>query len=263
MKLLRSTVAVKDSLTEEVLKKILLSASHCLSDLDHTDVDGSPAIDVAKKRIGVSSTSFGHLKLVSWAFWTGLEFSSAFSSEDRETAMETVRERRFSAYDRTVLRNPMAPNYQRELKSKVKQELAKLVNERYIARSLFRGVKEFYQVLPAKKIYLSRNLQPIVEAYAGFLGFTDALSEVKQKQAALERLLLSDHSMRRLIFRIDGVAENEMINTAKFYLRQKWSPVEGVLILKRSLEMNDDFRTCDVVIGSNDYGLVDIMKERR
>jgi len=50
-----------------------------------------------------------------------------------------------------------------------------------------------------------------------------------------------------------------MINTAKFYQRQKWSQVEDVLVLKRSLSLQDDFKTADVLIGSNDYGLVDII----
>jgi len=262
MNFLRQQVAVKDLLELE-LKQRLLLADHCISDLDHTDVNGSPAEDLAKQRIGVSSTSLGNLRYANWAFWTGLEFLSAYRCDDCETAIEKVKEQRFSAYDHAFLRTSMVNNCQRELKREVQQELTGLVNGRYLAQSLFSGVREFYRALPARKMYLSRNLRPVVEAYAGFLGFTGVESEVKLKRAVLEHLLLHHRSMKRLIFRIDGVAEDEMINTAKFYQRQKWSQVEDVLVLKRSLEMNDDFKTADVLIGSNDYGLVDIMNGRK
>ena len=258
MNFLRQQVAVKDLLELE-LKQRLLLADHCISDLDHTDVNGSPAEDLAKQRIGVSSTSWGNLRYANWAFWTGLEFLSAYHCEDRETAMEKAKEQCFSAYDSAFLRTSKVDNCRLELKREVQQELTELVNKRDIAKSLFPGVKEFYQALPAQKMYLSRNLQPIVEAYAGFLGFTGVKSEVKLKRAVLEHLLLHNRSMKRLIFRIDGVAEDEMINTAKFYQRQKWSQVEDVLVLKRSLSLQDDFKTADVLIGSNDYGLVDII----
>ncbi|HLC81502.1 MAG TPA: hypothetical protein VJH68_02490, partial [Candidatus Nanoarchaeia archaeon] len=254
--------AVKDLLELE-LKQRLLLADHCISDLDHTDVNGSPAEDLAKQRIGVSSTSLGNLRYANWVFWTGLEFLSAYRCDDCETAIEKVKEQRFSAYDHAFLRTSMVNNCQRELKREVQQELTGLVNGRYLAQSLFSGVREFYRALPARKMYLSRNLRPVVEAYAGFLGFTGVESEVKLKRAVLEHLLLHHRSMKRLIFRIDGVAEDEMINTAKFYQRQKWSQVEDVLVLKRSLEMNDDFKTADVLMGSNDYGLVDIMNGRK
>ena len=262
MNFLRQQVAVKDLLELE-LKQRLLLADHCISDLDHTDVNGSPAEDLAKQRIGVSSTSLGNLRYANWVFWTGLEFLSAYRCEDCETAIEKVKEQRFSAYDHAFLRTSMVNNCQRELKREVQQELTGLVNGRYLAQSLFSGVREFYRALPARKMYLSRNLRPVVEAYAGFLGFTGVESEVKLKRAVLEHLLLHHRSMKRLIFRIDGVAEDEMINTAKFYQRQKWSQVEDVLVLKRSLEMNDDFKTADVLMGSNDYGLVDIMNGRK
>jgi len=199
MNFLRQQVAVKDLLELE-LKQRLLLADHCISDLDHTDVNGSPAEDLAKQRIGVSSTSLGNLRYANWAFWTGLEFLSAYRCDDCETAIEKVKEQRFSAYDHAFLRTSMVNNCQRELKREVQQELTGLVNGRYLAQSLFSGVREFYRALPARKMYLSRNLRPVVEAYAGFLGFTGVESEVKLKRAVLEHLLLHHRSMKRLIF---------------------------------------------------------------
>jgi len=66
-----------------------------------------------------------------------------------------------------------------------------------------------------------------------------------------------------MIIRSDGPAENEMISAARFYQRQKLSYLDDLLVIKRSLSLNDDFSHCDVLVGSNDYGLVDIMAEQK
>lgn len=275
MKYLCSTVAVKDDLTKEVLRSKLLSADICISDLDRTDTKNSPAEDLAKRRIGVSSTPYGVLKFGSWAFWTGACFLSAYSCIDQETAIETVKEQRFAAYETAFLREQTASSrklpfheqisqgYCHALKEEVQQEIASLFNRTYVAKSLFLGVREFYQALPARKMYLSRNIFPLVKAYADYLGCSDFKAEVKNKANWLEHLILNNPSWKRMILRIDGVAEDEMINRARFYQRQKWSSVEDVLVIKRSLKMKDDFKKSDVLISTNDFGLVGIMNASR
>jgi len=244
----------------------LLSADVVVSDLDYTDAQYSPAEDIAFKRIGVNSTTQGYLKYFWWSIWTGLNLISAFSSPEVDKMLEKVKEQTFSDYSRIFLRKPSAEAEEKSdaaLKSAVNQEISTLLTPSYLSRSLFPGVKEFYHLLPAKKMYLSRNIHPVVKAYAGHLGFDGFEFEVKDKELALETLLQNNRSRRRMIIRSDGPAENEMISAARFYQRQKLSYLDDLLVIKRSLSLNDDFSHCDVLVGSNDYGLVDIMAEQK
>ena len=265
MKLLRPQVGVRnDGLTEELLRLKLLSADVVVSDLDYTDAQYSPAEDIAFKKIGVNSTNYGYLKYFWWSVWTGLNLISAFSSSEVDKMLEKVKEQTFSDYSLIFLRKPSAEAEERSdvaLKPTVNQEISSLLTPSYLSRSLFSGVKEFYQLLTAKKIYLSRNIHPVVKAYAGHLKFDEFEFEVKDKKLALETLLKNNLSWRRMIIRSDGPAEDEMISAARFYQRQKLGYfLEDLLVIKRSLKLNDDFSHCDVLVGSNDYGLVEIMK---
>ena len=267
MKFLRSTVAVRDDLTEENLRNILLAQTEndampdrwCIADLDNTDTEISPAKEIAKKRIGVE-TAADYLKLSAWGFWTGAGFLTAVLNSDLERAMEKVKEQQFADYDRTFLRKQANERGYRALKEEVESKIIKMIDNTYVVKSLFAGVKDFYQALRAKKMYLSRNLNPIVKAYADFLQFDEFKAEIKNKDLWMEHLITTNKQWKSLILRVDGCAEEDMIKMAKSYQKKKWTNLEEVLVIKRSVEMKEDFRYCDVIIGKDDHGLVEIMK---
>lgn len=272
MKLLRPQVGVRDDLTEQQLKSRLLSADICISDLDNTDTRYSPAKDLAWNRVGVNSTAYGYLKLLSWAVWTGLCFTTAFSSSQVVQAIEKVKEQQFKDYYKTFLRSADAGEGERSntaLKEVADEEIKSMLTPEYIAQSLFPGVKEFYQALPATKRYLSRNLYPVVKAYAVGLGFEHFDFDVKNKPRALESLIGNNPSWKRLILRSDHApGEEEMIALARFYQQGKNPRLEDVLVIKRSQQLagyhltTAAFQNCEVLIGSNDYGLVEIMTDK-
>lgn len=263
MKILCPNVAVptQSKINASGLERMICSADACISDLDYTDTRFSPAEDLVFRRVGL--TAANSLTYASWAAATAMSLAAAKLCRDA-VALEAAKKRRFKRFERQILRRPdtLYQTSETALRPEVVEELQRLLTPDYLDSSLYPGVTEFYQALPQgiEKGYLSANIHPVVKAYADKFGFDWFKFDVRHKEIELQSMILTHPGWRRLVLRVDGPAEYEMVDLARRF--QKNGRLAEVLVLKRSPQMKADFTGCDVIIGKDDYGLVGLLQER-
>ncbi len=156
----------RDDLIKEYREQIARTQT-LFSDLDDTDAD-SPAKKLAYEAFGTRHFSPSYLL---WAVGYGFP---ARGLKSREIPA-------WDHYASRFLNN-----------QSVRDELGRRFTAEYARRLLYPGVEEFYAHFDprqCKKIYLSRNLSEIVNAFAQALGFDASYPEERDKSKAIKRYL--------------------------------------------------------------------------
>src|SRR3989338_6964777 len=157
-------VLAKEHLTVESLPRRLRAADVCLSDLDDTDCN-SPAKLLTSHAIGT------HYWSPRWLDWAVRNFVVQRNGNGVESA-------RWDAYVQRFLST-----------AERRQEAKRFFTKEQVRATLFPGVAAFYQHLPAVKVYVTRNIEEVVESYARELGFTEWHGEEQCKRVPVERYL--------------------------------------------------------------------------
>lgn len=95
---------------------------------------------------------------------------------------------------------------------------ARRFTQSYISASVYPHVEEFYSLLPnsMQKICLSENIEPIVKPFSRYLGFEKALC-CRDKQGALEQLILENPQLRRIAIKADYCTDEPMLDVLDHY----------------------------------------------
>lgn len=229
---------VRNRPLEEVkreLKERFMQAEVWFSDLDDCDAE-SPAKAIATNAIG---TAHSNLRYLLWCLGTG--FAIGFKGNRAES-------KRWEKYVENFLNNEKA---RKQVKELYIPETAKA--------SLYKGVEEFYSILPAKKFYISRNIEEVISAYASVLGFEGFFSEVTDKGKIVERFLNTHPWIRNYGCSGDSVEDVSVVDVLRFYQFKK--KIDTVITLYRAkrpkLRAKSSF---DVHVGKDRSGLVEILK---
>lgn len=268
--LLRPGISVREDLVttsieecERSLVRRLIEADHLVTDLDNVDAMGSPAVRMAIKRYGINLSNTP--KFLAWATNSARKLLCAYASGD-SAEMERIKEEQWLVYEKMCLRDPSVSSsgsrgtFKQEVLERLRQGI--LSNEE-ISSSLFPGVEELYQELPASKFYLSRNVFPVVDAYAQYLQFDGAMWDVRGKGEALQQLLDTELlGFRRMIIKGDGEPELELVDCAKS--NQERNRLDDVLSIQRvkprDLEKPDNYPKFDLKVGPSDFVLLELLK---
>lgn len=217
----------------EIILKKIKEAEVCLSDLDDTDAH-SPARMVATQLFHYGNNS---------RYWRWLASSLQLrlrqgKSHESESWKTFVKEFLSTSEERERLKELFTPSL--------------------VSRTLFTGVAEFYQNLTAQKIYLTRNVLEIAQAYADFLGVDKVYAERFDKSGAMEDIF-SSHPQRRWVVKGDSPEDEEVIRFLSFQKsRKKIDYVVGIYVSDSPRNQNSCF-TLNIPC---DYrGLVERLKE--
>lgn len=270
--LLRPGISVKEDLvtssTENCAKDLvmrLIEADLLVTDLDHVDTMNSPAIRMAVRFYGV--TPVNSPQFLAWATSSIRKLLCAYASRDPAN-VERAMEEQSLVYQKICLRDPSknGSGSKDTFKQEVLDRLGQgILSREEIVRSLFPGVQGFYDKLPASKFYLSRNVFPVVDAYARYLQFDGAMWDVRGKGEALQQLLDRELlDFRRMIIKGDGEPELELIDCAKS--NQDTGRLDDVLSIQRvkNRDLVKPDKTggkFDVKVGPSDFVLLEILKE--
>ncbi len=230
-------VAVKDNINKKTLKERILDSDVCISDLDDTDAP-SPAKKLAYSKL-VSKKIFDP-KFISWCLRTGFKLITKGKKVEHECWKEYVDKFLTNPYDL------------KEIKEKY--------NSEKVAKSLYPGVKEFYDLLPnVFKSYFTRNIPEIANAFGKFLGFDEVIPKAFDKRSLTLDFIERRPFFKNYIVRGDSPEDEEIVDVLEFY--QSQGKIKNVISIYRAdspLKLNERFT---VNVGKNSFGLVKIIKE--
>lgn len=216
----------------ELIKKFR-DLSLCISDLDDTDAK-SPA-----KKIALEMNHFGlNPEYWAWVAKTGFGRLTKGKSDESKAWKEFVE---------TFLRD------QDEL-----DRLQEKLTPDYVKNTLFPGVEEFYSLLPEDmiKIYVTRNIQEVGDAYGNVLGFEEVLAEQFDKEQAIRLISERYPERRRLALKGDSFEDEAILDFLNFRL-EKGEIDYALSIYVIESDANDRF---DINIRQDYTGLVNLLK---
>lgn len=231
-------VAVKPGLIQENLVERLFNSDILVSDLDDTDAP-SPAKEIARN----SLTSRSYLTNPKFWLWVlGTEYQLAKKGRNAESY-------RWSVFIRRFLRDP--------------QKLARLSRQytpEFVAPKLYQGVREFYDLLPwVFKIYLTRNIKEVGEAFREAAGFNEVMAEQFDKQEGIQRVVKAYPERKRFVIKGDSAEDEAMLDVLNELKRRgKIEEVTPIYIADSPNKLNPRF---DINIGRDYNGLVRLIKE--
>lgn len=217
-----------------LIRKAFLDVQVWFLDLDDYDAD-SPAKMIARNAIGTSHLS------PRWQLWSAItamalvsDFFSA-SKKDCETA-------RWKKYVNAFLDGQHA-----------RTELKRIFSDSYVRSTLYPGVEEFYQLLPGRKLCLSRNVAEVVAAYARVLGFKNFYPRADDKASIVKEIIERNTSIRKYGVSGDSREDLEVLKLLKSYYH------EGRIDRPVSLQVADSPGEKDIIPGFDVY----VGKDRR
>lgn len=166
-------------------------------DLDDNHAD-SPAKNIARKAMGTSHFSPHYL---GWCAQTAWKLAREGKAAESEVWKE---------YVNRFLRNEKALA---KIKSIWTPESAR--------QSLYPGVEDFVQLISsAKRLYVTRNISEVAEAYTRALGLDGFFPETDHKEKIVENYVQRNPGVER--FGVDGDSEEDaaMIDVLKFYRKE-------------------------------------------
>ena len=214
----------------------ILTADVCLSDLDDTDAD-SPAKEIAFRHIG---GNFDPLAYALWCLDTVMEH--ALHGKITESAQ-------WKKYVEHFLKYPGA-----------KAAVTALFTPEVVAASLYPGVHELYALLPAQKWYITRNIDEVATAYGTVLGFQGALTEVDNKERAVEQFVNEHPQFRRYFIKGDSIEDERMLDVLAFCRSRK--KIDSVVSCYRADNSSTVSHRFDVGVGKDYRKLVEVLKSR-
>ncbi|MBI2672127.1 hypothetical protein HYX16_04295 [Candidatus Woesearchaeota archaeon] len=233
-------VKAQDQVEIPGLRKQMLEADVCISDLDDTDAK-SPA-----KEIGIYNNLLSRrIFNPRYIFW-GLKGLIKYIKLEKNAESECWKE-----YIKLFLRDP------KEL-SKIKSGI-----EGKIRKLAIPGVKELYGLLPnAYKVYFSRNIIEVLSAFSAYFGFNEFHAEVFDKQIETQRFVERDLESKekkpftRYMVRGDSVEDESVLEVLDFYVKKE--KIEYVVSCFRTTKEKENPRFT-INVGSSDIGLVHLL----
>ena len=214
--------------TLESLKKRILSADVCLTDLDGTDAP-SPTFNVAVKAIG---TSHFDRQYSSWVMQTVL------AKANKTPGAESTQWR---SYKDTFLSTTDA-----------RKDVADMFCSETVRNSLFPGVEKFYQSLGIDCFYVTRSIGEVAKAYGKVLGFQGVYPDEFRKDRGVERFIENGGGKySRFIVKGDSDEDFEMLRFLRWCVLQgKIDDVIGIYVPKRKQDTDSRF---EIQIGNGRY----------
>jgi len=234
-------VKVQEEIKIPDLRKKILEAQVCISDLDDTDAR-SPA-----KEIGIYRNLFRKRMFNPRFFLWALNGLVKYVKKRKNVESECWKE-----YIELFLRD------QNEL-ANVKKSFDKYE----IKRLVYQGVKEFYSLLPnTYKVYFSRNIIEIVNIFGTYLGFNELHAEVHDKE--METVLFVEKDLKsrnkkpftKYLVRGDSIEEEGILEALDFYKRK--GRIEYVVSCFRTTREKENPKF-SVNVGNTDMGLVSLL----
>lgn len=215
---------------KQEIKERLSSCEAWFADLDDHDAK-SPG-----KRLALNAIGTSHLnpKYLLWCIETGFAWLVHNDAESRQ----------WKKYATNFLRS-----------EKALEDVTKSLTDERIAASLYNGVREFYQLLPAMKIYVTRNILQVAKAYAQYLGFHTIMPEAEEKGIIAERFIQEHPNITRYGCGGNSKEDESMSDILHFYQNQ--GKIKAIT-LHTGKKPNEAF---DISIGKDRSGLVKILKE--
>ena len=232
-------VAIKPELEKEGLVERLLSSDILISDLDDTDAP-SPAKAIARNGL-TTLTYLKDPKYWLWVLATGYTLAKNGKSAESEAWLRFVQ--RF-------LRNP------KEL-----EKLRRIYTSQFAASTFYPGVLDFYRLMPEEmiKIYVTRDILEVADAYKQAAGFNEAMSEQFDKKSSIREIVNKYPERRRFVLKVDSPEEE---STLEFLVQSKRlgkiDEVTSIWVTDSPHKLNPKF---DANIPRNYNGLVQLIKE--
>ncbi len=229
-------LALRRDITLDDLCSRILTADICLSDLDDTDAD-SPAKKIAFHHIG---GNFDPLAYALWCLDTVMEH--ALHGKITESAQ-------WEKYVKNFLKYPGA-----------RAAVTGLFTPEFVTASLYPGVQELYALLQAQKWYVTRNIDEVATAYGKALEFQGALTEVDNKEKAVEQFVNDHPEFRRYFIKGDSLEDNRMLDALSFC--QSRGKIDSVVSCYRAdnpAKVNHRF---DANVGKDYRKLVEVLNSR-
>jgi len=231
-------IAVRPELRKEALIERLTTADILVSDLDDTDTP-SPAKAIARSGM-LTPSYFKDPKFWLWAI--GTKYHLARKGEGAESY-------RWSKFIETFLRDP--------------EKLARL-SEEYTPESaelkFYPGVRAFYNSLPLTlKVYLTRNIREVGEAYRRAAGFDEVLPEQFDKQKGIAKIVRAHPERKRFVIKGDSAEDEAVVDFLKSLKKKgEIEEVTPIYISNSPRNLNPRF---DINIGRNYGGLVSLIMD--
>lgn len=225
-------IITSDQELSELVKRIL-ATDICISDLDDTDAR-SPAKELA--------SDFEHYEKKPgywiWLAKTGTKHLFSGKKSESDSWKEFVEK---------FLRG------HEEL-----SRIEKMLTPENVESTLFPGVKEFYSQLPddALRVYLTRNIRGITQAYAQCLGINRIYAEQFDKLNAIKLILGQNPSRKSWLVKGDSEEDQEVLTFLKFQkTKNRIDDIIGIYVTEE--ELNPEF---EINLFQDYRPLVDLIK---
>jgi len=231
-------IVLNEPYSESNIAGIIRNAHLLTDDIDDC-VGPSPAKEIAFGKLK-EPAYLVNPKFLLWCGLTGFKLATKGKSAESETWKQ------FIEY---FLRDPA--------------ELRKITSEytrESIPERLYPNVQRFYGLLPngMTKIFLSRNIAPVCDAYGLALGFSDVWAEQFDKKTSIERVMSLYPECKSYLVKGDSEEDAEVLDVLHHAERQnRIDGVLGIYIAGNPDLMNRKF---DVNIGRNYGKLVSLLK---
>lgn len=233
-------VLAKKGYNKDNIAELIRSSDSVVSDLDDT-VAESPIREMIK--LGSKELKY----LLNPACWLWAVLTKIRLRLDGEEAESTVGK----SFTRFFLR-----------KKSVLDRITKRYTRDFAESTLYPGVSDFYKTLPGErtKIFVTRNIKEITDAYKDAIGFDDALVEQYDKKASIEKILNLYPKAKSFVIIGDSQEDEQMLN----FLRDKQqqggqiNTILGIYVADSPENINPNF---DINIGKNYGGLVKLMQQ--
>ena len=235
----------------------LMGSDLCISDLDRQMIWYNVAEQIAFKKIGVDSL-VDEIKYIIWGLEGLSDLHRAIRQKSSPEKIKKVKENNWLKYHQEFLRDPYnsLDGMSESLKISVVEKIDDMLTPKEVRKSIFPGLEELHKTLPAKNVLISRNVEPVLQAYQKELGFS-YVADSFDKVSALKDILDKNQEYRRIIIRGDDIAEVKMVKYAQ-KLKQEGRLDDVIPILRTSHDnlFGNDLSDFTFRVGSNDYGLL-------
>lgn len=231
-----SWVAVKPDFKENNLARMLLGSDILFSDLDDTDAP-SPAKAIV---YSILRTSYANPRFLLWCLITELKLVKTGKNVESELWRAFV---------------------ERFLGNQQSLRIMQRYTPEFARGTLYPGVQEFYEKLPPEvmRVYLTRNIGEIGNAYKIALGFHEVIPEAFDKVYAIRKVLEANPARRRIILKGDSLEDKRALDFILHKQRKhEVDEVTSIYVADSPRHLNPSF---DINIGRNYNGLVRLIKE--
>lgn len=229
-------LAAQPHLNRYRLEEQIKQAEVCLSDLDETDC-ASPAKAIA---------------LNQWhqRFWTDKTYRGWLLGAVNRTIKEGKRgdSASWKQYVETFLNTP-------EARAAVQARMT----PDFILNSFYPQVQELYGIIPAHKVYVSRNIKEVVEPIVSLFGFAGGFHDIYDKKHFAAWFVGQHPQFQRYLVRGDSEEDQQMLDGLRSCQRNlKIQSVLGIYCAEKPLQEKHTF---EVETSRDHSALVNILKE--